>query len=280
MALPAGVTNGQLLRANNAAEVWLIENDQKRWIPDASTLTSNWSWEQVRIVAANIVDPIPRGPDVPSVINQVFADGTLLRVNGQDAIYVMLGGQRRWIPDLATFQAGGYNMNAVRTISDPEMNAIPLGPPIPKVVGVISVETGTVEMGANHYVRTFGTLDRNGTLNVTTITGSRTLFGGWTHGYNVLIADGQGRTIAQSGPRTTGVDGRAIPGGGERTVPWNFDFGPNVGANAASVSVVDYWAPRVNIDQMVQIAVQTVEVIIELIAAIEGAGGSVETSNA
>jgi hypothetical protein len=280
MALPPGVTNGQLLRANNAPEIWLIENDQKRWIPDASTLTSNWSWEQVRVVGANIVDPIPRGPDVQSVINQVFADGTLLRVNEQDAIYVMQGGQRHWIPDVATFQARGYNWDAVRTISDPEMNAIPLGAPIPKVAGPIPIDTGNVPMGANHYVRTFGSLGRDGTLRAKTTTATNTLFGGWTHGYWVVIGDGQGRTIAATPEQSTGVDGTAIPGGGIRTVDWEFNFGADVGANAASATVVDKWQPRVDLGQMIQRAIDAAELIIELVASIEADGGSAETSNA
>lgn len=41
-------------------------------------------------------------------------------------------GQRRYIPDAATFNAMGLDWNKVKGITDAELNAVPAGPPLPR----------------------------------------------------------------------------------------------------------------------------------------------------
>ena len=55
-----------------------------------------------------------------------YPDGTLLKASGPE-VDRMEGGQRRGIPDPATFNCLGLNWGAIHTISDSEWNQIPKG---------------------------------------------------------------------------------------------------------------------------------------------------------
>src|SRR5258706_14351775 len=59
-----------------------------------------------------------------------YPDGNLLRASGPE-VDRMERGQRRWIPDPATFTCMGLNWGAIQTISDSEWNQIPKGAPYP-----------------------------------------------------------------------------------------------------------------------------------------------------
>ncbi len=59
-----------------------------------------------------------------------YPDGTLLRASGPE-VDRMERGQRRWIPDPATFTCMGLNAGAIQTIADSEWNQIPKGAPYP-----------------------------------------------------------------------------------------------------------------------------------------------------
>src|SRR5437870_1186984 len=59
-----------------------------------------------------------------------YPDGTLLRASGPE-VDRMERGQRRWIPDPATFNCMGLNAGAIQTIADSEWKQIPQGAPYP-----------------------------------------------------------------------------------------------------------------------------------------------------
>ena len=59
-------------------------------------------------------------------------DGALVTGSGPE-VYIIQAGQRRWIPNPETFNALGLNWNAIQRISDADLNAIPLGQPLPSV---------------------------------------------------------------------------------------------------------------------------------------------------
>src|SRR6266571_3319520 len=83
-------------------------------------------------------------------------EGDLLEATGQPAIYVIQGGLRHWIPDMATFYDNDFDPTKVKVISENELNAIPLGDPLPQSHRfVIDHET---EMGANHFMATHGAM--------------------------------------------------------------------------------------------------------------------------
>ena len=59
-----------------------------------------------------------------------YPNGTLLKASGPE-VDQMEGGQRRGIPDPATFTCMGLNWGAIQTIVDSEWNQIPQGAPYP-----------------------------------------------------------------------------------------------------------------------------------------------------
>jgi hypothetical protein len=70
LRLPDILAEGDLVRGEGNPAVYLIESGTRRWVPDEATLLSKWTWEQVHILWSEIIDTIPRGPDLPSVIER------------------------------------------------------------------------------------------------------------------------------------------------------------------------------------------------------------------
>ena len=56
-----------------------------------------------------------------------YPDNTLLKSADEPEIYVISGGQLRWIPSIEVFSAYNYNWGNIKTISHTELNAIPKG---------------------------------------------------------------------------------------------------------------------------------------------------------
>ena len=69
------------------------------------------------------LNSIPRGQDFPSL-------GHLVKGSSPE-VFLLEKGKRRWIPDEATFNAMGLDWQAVREISDEDLNSIPRGPDYP-----------------------------------------------------------------------------------------------------------------------------------------------------
>jgi hypothetical protein len=67
MPLPGGIEEGDLIKGPDRPEVYLVEFGERRWIPDEATFVSRWTWDQVKTVPQEVVDSIPRGPDVSSI---------------------------------------------------------------------------------------------------------------------------------------------------------------------------------------------------------------------
>jgi hypothetical protein len=76
--------------------------------------------------------PAPSAPPLPTAS---WRDGTLLRARGNDRVYVIENGRRRWVPDEPTFRARGYSFAAVIEVDRQQLNAVPEGPPLPRVSG-------------------------------------------------------------------------------------------------------------------------------------------------
>ncbi|AGY57335.1 S-layer homology domain-containing protein [Gloeobacter kilaueensis] len=119
---------GKLVRGSSST-IYKVENGRRRAIPNPQTLQAlGYSFDQVVKLPDNQLNTIPLGQPVPS--QPFFADGALVRGSGP-TIYQIENGRRRAIPDPQTLQALGYNFNQVKKISDSQLNAIPLGAPVP-----------------------------------------------------------------------------------------------------------------------------------------------------
>jgi hypothetical protein len=115
--------DGTLLKEMSRAEIFVIFGGAKFFIPDVTVFASlGFDWANVRTVpdgALSRVLNIPR-------------DGTVLREMSDNPVYVISGGQKRWIPDEATLlRFGGWSV--VRVVPDGSLANIPDGPQVPSV---------------------------------------------------------------------------------------------------------------------------------------------------
>jgi hypothetical protein len=130
------IKDGSVVKYQARPEVYLIQDAQRHWIPDPATLLSRWSWSQVQTFDQKDVDSFPMGDPIPSVLSgQKWPDGALVEAGGGSPVYVIMDGQRHWIPDPPTFNANpNYGWDAIEIIPIDILNALPLGSPIPSVI--------------------------------------------------------------------------------------------------------------------------------------------------
>ena len=121
------IPDGTLLQASGA-EVDRMEGGRRRWIPDPATFNCmGLDWNAIQHISDSEWQQIPQGVPYPS-----RTDNALLQGSGPE-VYVMAGCQRHWIPDPETFNAHGYDWNAIQHVADADLNAIPSGAPLPPV---------------------------------------------------------------------------------------------------------------------------------------------------
>lgn len=61
------MTDGELIKGKGPA-IYIVENQQKRWIPDLHTFeTKRYRFQDVMRVSEDVLDSIPRGEDVPRI---------------------------------------------------------------------------------------------------------------------------------------------------------------------------------------------------------------------
>jgi hypothetical protein len=233
---------GDVVKATTRAEVYLIDAGKRRWIPDAPTLQSISSWDKVISVSEAEIDAVPLGDPVPSVLGtRVWPDGTLLGAR-TGAIYLIEGGVRRWIPDPETFNALGLSWERVNTISDTEMNLVPLGLQIPHTQR-LSVPLFT-DLKYNHFMEsTANLLTGNGLLNVQTRIWTLTWFGGFKGVITVFGLDPNDQITFQVA-RQFGVDGTAI-GQSDRTIAWQENV--DTSATQRTVKITTAHTPGENV---------------------------------
>jgi hypothetical protein len=262
---------GDLVKGQSTPAIYLIEGGTRRWIPDPATLESRWSWSQVQTLPDAEVDAIPMGTPIPSVIQPgPYPEGTLLVASAPE-VYVIMGGERRWIPDPVTFEANGYSWADIQRISDPEMNAIPLGSPLTPVRRIeANVET---DLQAGHFMTTGANLLSDGRLTAVTRTRTVTWFGGFTGGVQVVMGDVNGVAIGNTSMHSFGVDGTWI-GTSDRTENWSEYIDPAIANRTASLTITHAWTPKVNMEEMVRIAIEVGKLIVILIQELNREGNA------
>ena len=134
--LPRRLANGALIRQRGNQAVYVIENGERRLIPNPETFNARgYSWGAVKEIGPEEMGSVPEGRAIPSALNSTrrFADGALIRQRGTQAVYVIENGERRLIPNPETFNARGYTWGAVKEVSPEEMGSVPAGRAIPSV---------------------------------------------------------------------------------------------------------------------------------------------------
>jgi hypothetical protein len=115
-----------LVLQGSGEKIYVLENNQKRWITSLEAFTwYGYRWEQVHKVDDAFLDR--------------FADGrpihVLLKCEQSPHIYALENGQKRWIQDIATFEAEGFVWEDVKFVSCAQLRQLPIGLPFPPDAG-------------------------------------------------------------------------------------------------------------------------------------------------
>jgi len=119
------IRDGLLLKGPGP-EVYVLENEQLRWISSLEAFERlGYTWDHVHVVDEAFLAQFERGAPVH----------VLLKCRGKDPIYRIENEQKRWIRDIATFEAEGHVWEDVRFVDCDYLEDIPSGPPIPEDAG-------------------------------------------------------------------------------------------------------------------------------------------------
>jgi hypothetical protein len=116
-ALP--LQDGSLVRERSSAPVYVVFGGARFWIPDPTWLERYGGWAAVTEVPDGALANVPAIP----------REGTVLREWSSAPVYVVQGGQKRWIPNPTILDRFG-GRPAVRVVPDGGLAAIPDGPQV------------------------------------------------------------------------------------------------------------------------------------------------------
>ena len=86
---PTYYGNGSLLKASNSDKVYLIDNNQKRWISTGEIFIGNgYSWSSIITVDPSVLAQYTAGPDI-TIISQSIPEGGLIRAKGDIDVYIV-----------------------------------------------------------------------------------------------------------------------------------------------------------------------------------------------
>ena len=80
------IANGAVVRQHDRPEVWRVEDERKRWVPDPETLSAIGGWGVVQVLPLGQVIDNPLGPMLPSVIRP--SPGTMARSSPPGRIHM------------------------------------------------------------------------------------------------------------------------------------------------------------------------------------------------
>ena len=119
------IRDGLLLKGSGP-EVYVLENNQKRWITTIDAFEwFGYEWDNVH--------------EVEDAFLERFGDGLpvhlLLKCEPSPHVFALEAGEKRWSKDIPTFEAQGYLWQDIRTVSCAMLRQMPDGPPIPEDAG-------------------------------------------------------------------------------------------------------------------------------------------------
>ena len=119
------IRDGLVLKGSGP-EIYILQNDKLRWISSLDAFEHlGLDWGDVHIVDDAFLGRFEQGKPIH----------VLLKCAESPHIYRLENGQKRWIKDIATFEAEGHTWDDVRLVSCDYLRGIPDGPPIPVDAG-------------------------------------------------------------------------------------------------------------------------------------------------
>jgi hypothetical protein len=116
------VVDGLVVKEEDDEEIYVFQNDQFRWISSMDAFEHfHFTWGDVHIVEDGYLDRFEIGTPLH----------VLLKCSASPHIYRLEGGEKRWIRDIATFEAEGHIWEDVRFVSCSYLRDLPDGETIP-----------------------------------------------------------------------------------------------------------------------------------------------------
>jgi len=81
--------------------------------------------------------PITLDIKIDAIKDKMLPGGSLLRTAGQEKVYLLEDGKRRWVADSATFIANGFDWNDVIIVTEEELSIYPDGELLRRAAGTI-----------------------------------------------------------------------------------------------------------------------------------------------
>ncbi len=122
----SGHPNGALIKTPTSPAVYFIKDGYRSWVPSRNVFNSRFKWNQIVKVTSTELNKYLTHP-TESILR--FREGTLFRLGSTPAVYVVGGGEKRWIDSSATFTGKGYKWsNILIAESQSILDAHPNGP--------------------------------------------------------------------------------------------------------------------------------------------------------
>ncbi|MFW6115917.1 MAG: hypothetical protein ACOC7Y_02525, partial [Chloroflexota bacterium] len=114
--------DGLVVKEEDDPEIYVYENGEFRWISSLDAFERRgYTWEDVHVVDDGFLDDHPIGSPIH----------VLLKCQASPHIYRVEAEEKRWIVDIAAFEAAGHIWEDVRFVSCAYLRGLPDGETIP-----------------------------------------------------------------------------------------------------------------------------------------------------
>ncbi len=149
--------NGALISNNN--KVYLIDNQEKRWITDASIFIGlGFRWRSIVSTSNAVADAYSNGSDIN--FTDSHSNGTVITAPGESKVYILDQGQKRWIQNANIFLKNYESWNRIAYISSEEISNYPDGATIGRRDGSLIHDNNKVyvlENSKKHWITSSAT---------------------------------------------------------------------------------------------------------------------------
>jgi hypothetical protein len=116
------IRDGLVVKEDDDPEIYVYQDGRFRWISSLKAFEMRgYTWKDVHVVEDGFLEPYEIGPPIH----------VILKCEGSPHIYRLEGEQKRWIVDIAAFEAEGYVWEDVEFVSCSYLRSLPDGETIP-----------------------------------------------------------------------------------------------------------------------------------------------------
>lgn len=119
---PLVYPEGILLKADAAAEVYLVQLGSRHHIPNSDVYFALFpAWDKITVKSQEEVNAIPLG--IP-----LSLDACLIKADDSDPVYLSTNGVKSHIQSVEDFNKVGFDWNKIKVMSPAKVDAIPTAP--------------------------------------------------------------------------------------------------------------------------------------------------------